>query len=47
MIGNTAINGNSVDLDVHKMHHNDLVQYIEYYSFNGCADLGEYTGVMW
>ena len=46
MIGNTAINGNSVDLDVYKMHHNDLVPYIEYYSFNWCADLGEYTGAI-
>ena len=46
MTGNTAINRNSVDLDAYKMHHNELVHYIEYYPFNGCADLGEYTGAM-
>ena len=46
MIGNTTINGNSVDWDAYKMHHNDLVHYIEEYSFNGCADLGEYTGAI-
>ena len=46
MIGNTAMNRNSVDLDAYKMHHNELVHYIEYSPFNGCADLGEYTGVM-
>ena len=47
MIGNTAINRNSVDLDAYKMHHNELVHYIERCPFNGCADLGEYTGAMW
>ena len=46
MIENTTINGNSVDWDAYKIHHNDLVHYIEEYSFNGCADLGEYTGAI-
>ena len=46
MAGNTAINGNSIDSDAYKMHHNDLIHYIEYYPFNRCADLGKYTGAI-
>ena len=46
MIEKTKINENPIAWDVYKMHHNELVHYIEYYPFNGCADLGEYTGAM-
>ena len=46
MVGNTAVNENSIDWDAYKMHHKDLIHYDEYYFFNRCTDFGEYTGTI-
>ena len=46
MIGNTAINLNSIDWDADKIHENDMIHYIEYYPFNRRADPAKYTGAI-
>ena len=44
MIGNTAMDENTIDWDAYEMHHKDVIHHIEYYYLSRCADFGEYTG---
>ena len=46
MIGNPAMNENSIDWDAYWMHHKDIIHHNGCCYFNRCADFGKYTGTI-